>query len=199
MILVQTLVNQLRRMAQILPDFVEPMTALSDQFNETFNEIESIQKSFEKLLQKPISKEKEAELSKLEDQVNGLCVQLLGKKLDFQGHWKPSFKMHRDSEDFAAFAELYEQVLNDTIAIADGLRSSLRSKSEWVRSKKNEKIEQKLRYLTVVLPLTVLAEVLIGFAQIFQTFSVAFAILAFLTPFIIVLAYLLLLLWQTSD
>jgi hypothetical protein len=191
-IIVQNLERELRHLAEGLPDFKEQMINLSDELNGIYNGIDSIQDSFENLLKKQLSEENEAELAELENRINELYIQLLGKKLDFQGLWKPSFRMHTNPKAFAFFVERYDKILDNTIKIAEGLRFSLSSRSEWVRGQRNSRIEQRLKYLTVFLTLTVFGEVFIGLASIYQQWQLFFAFLAIITPPSIIVIYLLL-------
>jgi hypothetical protein len=191
-ITVQNLARELKQLAEELPDFKKQMINLSDELIGIYNGIDSIQESFENLLKKQLSEEKEADLAELENRINELYIQLLGKKLDFQGLWKPSFRMHTNYSGFASFIERYDKILDNTIKIAEGLRVSLSSRSEWVRSQRNSRIEQRLKYLTVFLTFTVFGEVFIGLAQIYQQWQLFFAFLAIITPPSIAIIYLLL-------
>jgi hypothetical protein len=191
-ITVQNLERELKHLAEGLPEFNEQMINLSDELNGIYKGIDSIQDSFENILKKQLSEENEAELAELENRINELYIQLLGKKLDFQGLWKPSFRMHTNRKAFASFIERYDKILDNTIKIAEGLRFSLSSRSEWVRSQRNSRIEQRLKYLTVFLTLTVFGEVFIGLASIYQQWQLFFAFLAIITPPSIIVIYLLL-------
>lgn len=189
LVIVQTIFNQLRLGAKSLPDFVNSMIEFSTELEKQWLKMNEIERKLETLVEgTTLSREREDELANLENQANELYVRILRKKIDFRRHWKPSFQMHRDPKSFEKFARLVTEILEENmLPISEGLRFALRSRSEWIRARKTEKIEQRLRYMTLILTLVIFAEVLIGCAQIFPSFAILFTVLAILTPISLVL------------
>ena len=190
---VQTIFNQLMIDAEKLPDFVDSMVSFTKELEKLWLEMDHIEREFRKLMEEHSNLVlKETELSTLENRSNMLYIKILRIKIDFYRYWKPSFDMHKEHLEFMPFIVLVSKILNENmIPVSEGIMLSIRSQGEWIRTKKTEKIENRIRIMSLMLTLVVLSEVLIGCAQLFPTYKNVYTILAFLIPIIIFFASLI--------
>ena len=184
-IIVQTLFNEIINEARNLPDFRDAMINFSEELSDHWRVIDEIRREFEKIGgETSLTKSQEKELLNLENRINQLHFEILMRKMDFIHHWLPSFQTHKKSPEFQNFIKLATEAIEGAlIPVSAALRTVIQTRSQWVRTRREEKTGTIMRDMTLVFGLVAVIEVLVGYAPIAEE-SIKNLII-FFTPFIL--------------
>ena len=181
----QTFFNPILQEAKRLPDFREDLVEFVNGLNKDWLEIEKISREFKSISEGiTISKEEEETVFRLENRINILYSNILAKKMDFDYAWQSTFERHEGKKAFENFSNLTKKAFeNLLLPFSSNLRATIRARSQWIRTKREKRTGEIMRFMTLVFGLVAVIEVLVAYAQIAEE-SIK-NLINFVTPFIL--------------
>jgi hypothetical protein len=187
-VIVKPIFSRLKPEAENILGFEKVMVSFLIELETLWREMADIQTTFKPLtIGGSLSHVDELNLQNIENQANLLHFKILEKKIEFERNWKPSIlslgtNLHDDFLNQVTYI-----IEEDMIPLSAGLRESIRTRSEWINSRKTEKIDKTLQFTNLILILVIYSEIFIGIAQIYNQYQIFLILLALVVPIIVII------------